>query len=99
VGQIHQEAALGNNARVAAQGPRQKQGGPRKMSVDQLKQKAESKSFRPFTISLVNGEDLPIEQAQDIHISRFKPYLISVFTKDGLAHLFEPSTVAKIAAS
>jgi hypothetical protein len=68
------------------------------MNINQIRQHAQSTPFRPFTIELVNGESLLIEESRQIHVSPYKPYLITIFTKDGLAHLFEPGSLIKIAA-
>ena len=67
------------------------------MNITQIRQHAESKPFRAFRISLVSGESLPVKQPKEIGISPHKPHLITIFTADGLAHLFELSSIVKIA--
>jgi hypothetical protein len=47
----------------------------------------------------VSGESLHIKQPKEIGISPHKPHLITVFTADGLAHLFESTAIVKIAGS
>jgi hypothetical protein len=69
------------------------------MNIAQLRHHAESKPFRAFRVSLVSGESLLVNQPREIGISPHKPHLITVFTPDGLAHLFESTSIVKIAGS
>jgi hypothetical protein len=68
------------------------------MTTEQIAIHKNRQPFRSFIISLTNGESLFIKEFKDLHISPYKPNLITVFTEDGLVHLIEADSVVKIAS-
>lgn len=66
------------------------------MKTDELKQFAERKPFREFTINLLNGDSILIDAATTILFPKPRPELIIVFTPDKAMHLFEDVGIASI---
>lgn len=67
------------------------------MSIDQLKEFTVRKPFRPFTINLVDGEPILIDEATSLVIPpRSKFGTLIAFTEDGRMHIFEQSMIASL---
>lgn len=67
------------------------------MSIEQIKEFTGRKPFRPFTITLVDGEDILIEESTSLVIPpRSKFGSLIAFTEDGRMHLFEQSVIASL---
>lgn len=68
------------------------------MKTDQLKDWAQRKPFRPFTVNLLSGEDILVDTPEAIIFPPRSRYnLIIVFTEDGRMRLFEESVIASLA--
>jgi hypothetical protein len=67
------------------------------MSIDRIKEFTGRKPFRPFTISLLDGEQILIDEATFLVIPpRSKFDTLIAFTEDGRMHIFEQSTIASL---
>jgi hypothetical protein len=67
------------------------------MSIDRIKEFTGRKPFRPFTISLLDGEQILIDEAASLVIPpRSKFDTLIAFTEDGRMHIFEQSTIASL---
>jgi len=67
------------------------------MKTDQIRDFAARKPFRPFTINLIDGEPILIDEPDAIVFPpRSKYDLLIVFTADKRMHLFEESVIASI---
>jgi hypothetical protein len=66
------------------------------MDIGEVKAVYYRKPFRPFTINIVDGEQLAIDKDSEILFPRKKPELIIVFAADGTMHLLEAESVASL---
>lgn len=68
------------------------------MKTDKLKEYAQRTPFRPFSINLVDGQEIHINTAHDLVFSppSYKYELLIAFTEDGRMHFFEDSAIASI---
>jgi hypothetical protein len=66
------------------------------MSSDQILEYITRKPFRPFTINLLDGEQIRIDNVHALMNSPRRPELLIVFTEDGKMHLFETSVICSI---
>jgi hypothetical protein len=66
------------------------------MKAEELQAYATRKPFRPFTINLLDGEEILIESPEAILLPRPKPDLVITFSADGRMHLFEHSVIASL---
>ena len=63
------------------------------MTINDLKSKLAREPFRPFTIELVSGRQIPIAEDSELFFPRARPELVIAFTTDGLMHEFEENVV------
>jgi hypothetical protein len=66
------------------------------MDIEEIKAAVRRKPFRPFAISIVDGQQLVIGQDSEVLFPRNKPQLVIVFNADGTMHLLEAEAVASL---
>ena len=66
------------------------------MKTDELKQFADRKPFRAFTINLLNGDSIIVDADTTLLFPKPRPELVIVFTSDKAMHLFEDVGIASI---
>jgi hypothetical protein len=66
------------------------------MKIDQLKVLASREPFRPFSVNLLNGDRLFIENTAALLFPIPRPELVIAFTQDGRMHIFEEQGMVSV---
>jgi hypothetical protein len=66
------------------------------MDIEEIKAAVRRKPFRPFSVNVVDGEQLHISQESEVLFPRSKPQLVIVFNPDGTMHLLEAEAVSSL---
>ncbi len=66
------------------------------MTIEQIKERALRRPFRPFAIVLDNGVEIPINTDTELLFPRKRPQTIYVFADDHTGWIFEAQAVSAL---